>query len=227
MLLAQENVEDVQAFIEQERSRHHTEELLESLHKKSLSTAPNTSESDGTGSESSDDEEDFGLKCPIAYKLEESEFESGLDYVKSFVSELKKLHKSDVHNEERKAQSLGRVYHTQNLQPECFRGKLSAESLFLTAIIPVLKETYKSDFSNRKPSYTLIESEFLAEKQILGVITPKPCGKIPPVTVCQQTNDLREGLDSNFVFTYVFSSGDQNSNCPMPDPQIEISTIKN
>lgn len=69
MFLAQENTEDVLAFIEQERSRHHTEELLESLHRKALSTAPNSSESEGTDSESSDDEEDFGLKCPVAFKL--------------------------------------------------------------------------------------------------------------------------------------------------------------
>lgn len=66
-----------------------------------------------------------------------------------------------MHNEERKSKSLGNVYTTENMQPSCFRGKLNPDKLFLTAIVPILKETYKSDFSERKPKYELIKTELL------------------------------------------------------------------
>lgn len=139
MLLEQENSEDVLAFLEQNRERAQTEELLEILQQRSLSTTTRPSSfSDDYISLVSDDEEDVGLKYPKAFELNQSDFPTGLDYVKSFVKETRALHRGDVHNEERKAQSLGKVFTTESLQPECFRAKFKESELFMTAMVPVL-----------------------------------------------------------------------------------------
>lgn len=86
---------------------------------------------------------------------------TGLDYVKSFIKEAKLLHRGDVHNEERRAKSLGNVFSTESLQPDCFRAKFGTADVFLTAMVPVLKETFKSDFTGKRPRYDLIKSELL------------------------------------------------------------------
>ena len=49
--------------------------------------------------------------------LDPAKFEWGMEYVKSFVKETRILHRSDAHNEERKAQSLSYAYQSDNLQP--------------------------------------------------------------------------------------------------------------
>lgn len=115
MLLENENSEDVLAFLEQHRERAQTEELLEILQQRSLSTTRPSSFSDDFNSLVSDDEEDVGLKYPKAFELNPTDFSSGLDYVKSFVKETRVMHRGDVHNEERKAQSLGKVFTTESL----------------------------------------------------------------------------------------------------------------
>ena len=172
------------AFLEQNRSRSRTEELLENLQQRSLCTDLSFNSTEDPASSLSDDEDDEGLKYPTAFALNLDDFTTGLDYVKSFVKETKKMHRGDVHNEERKAKSLGNVFTTENLHPECFRAKFTSSEVFLTAMVPVLKETYKADFSERRPNYELINSELLKEEKILGILTPKYCGQIPPVTVC-------------------------------------------
>ncbi len=63
----------------------------------------------------SDDDEDAGLKFPKAFELNLGDFATGLDYVKRFVKETRTMHRGDVHNEERKAKSLGNVFTTENL----------------------------------------------------------------------------------------------------------------
>jgi hypothetical protein len=55
------------------------------------------------------------LKYPRAFELNQADFPTGLDYVKSFVKETRTIHRGDVHNEERKAQSLGKVFTTESL----------------------------------------------------------------------------------------------------------------
>ena len=138
MLLEKEDNEDVLAFLEQHRERARTEELLEILQQRSLSTTQASSLSDDFASLGSDEEEDVGLKYPRAFELSQADFQTGLDYVKSFVKETRAMHRGDVHNEERKSKSLGNVFTTESLQPECFRAKLSDTELYLTAMIPVL-----------------------------------------------------------------------------------------
>ena len=49
---------------------------------------------------------------------------SPLDYVRSFVSEVRKLHTSDAKNELRRKESLGRIFKTENLQPRALRTPL-------------------------------------------------------------------------------------------------------
>lgn len=104
MLLEKEDNEDVLAFLEQNRERAQTEELLEVLQQRSLSTAyASSTQSTDSIPFVSDDEEDIGLKYPRAFELSQTDFATGLDYVKSFVKETKMLHRGDVHNEERKS----------------------------------------------------------------------------------------------------------------------------
>ena len=49
-----------------------------------------------------DDELDLGLVKPKALDLDKASFESGAEYVRSFVRETRQLHRGDVKNEERK-----------------------------------------------------------------------------------------------------------------------------
>ena len=58
----------------------------------------------------SDDEKDIGLLRPKAFDLDIKDYSTGLEYVKSFVNEVRVLHRGDVHNEERRAKSLGNTY---------------------------------------------------------------------------------------------------------------------
>ena len=82
---------------------------------------------------------------PRAFKLKPSDFKEGLDYVKAFIKEVRVLHRSDVKNEERKAKCLSMTHQTENLQPECLRGRLTNGELFLTGVVPILREDYKAN----------------------------------------------------------------------------------
>ena len=55
-------------------------------------------------------DEDPGLCRPQALDLDPRAFPSGLDYVKSYIKEVRAIHKSDVRDEERKTQTLSCVY---------------------------------------------------------------------------------------------------------------------
>lgn len=120
----------------------------------------------------SDDETDIGLMRPKALDLVENDFSSGFEYVRAFVKETRVLHRGDALNDVRRAASLGHVYHTENLQPSCLRTELTADSLYLTAVVPVVKEIYSSEFTAKKPKYTLLQSEQISETNIYGILTP-------------------------------------------------------
>jgi hypothetical protein len=81
--------------------------------------------------ESEDEDTDPGLRRPKALDLNPNDFATGMEYVKSFVKEVRKLHRSDAHNDSRRADSLGHAYFTENLQPQALRAPLTAESLYL------------------------------------------------------------------------------------------------
>ena len=63
----------------------------------------------------SKEEEDLGSIEPEAFKLKPEDFTEPLDYVKAFVTEVRKLHRSDVKNEIRRKESLGYNFKTENL----------------------------------------------------------------------------------------------------------------
>lgn len=159
------------------------------------------------------DEEELGSTEPEAFKLKEEDFGKPADYVRSFVRELKKLHYSDAKNEIRRRESLGYSFRTENLQPKALRKQIATsngqtlpgESYFVTAIVPILKETYRAKFNGtKKPTYTRTRSEVMRDSHILAVLTSSPVAEIPAVTLCEQFNDLRADEDANTVYTYVF-----------------------
>ena len=167
-----------------------------------------------------EDEDELGSTEPEAFKLNVEDFKKGVDYVKGYVRETRKLHRSDARNEVRRRESLGYSFKTENLQPKAMRkplvdkaGKaLGGESYHLTAIVPVLKETYRAKFNGtKKPNYTRTETEPMRDSHVMGVLTAAPVGSIPPVTLCEQYNDLRADKEANTVFTYVFASMDAES----------------
>ena len=103
--------------------------------------------------------------------------------MRSFVSEVRKIHTSDAKNELRRKESLGHIFKTENLQPRAFRKQLlksngtSLDRYFLTAFVPVLKESYKANFDGTKrPTYKLQSSSWLNDEIIFGVLTAEDCG---------------------------------------------------
>ena len=70
------------------------------------------------------DEEELGSIEPEAFKLRPEDFANPTDYVKCFVSEVRKMHRSDVKNEIRRKESLGYNFKTENLHPKSFRTPL-------------------------------------------------------------------------------------------------------
>lgn len=163
------------------------------------------------------DEEELGSTEPEAFKLREEDFAKPADYVRSFVRELKKLHHSDARNEIRRRESLSYVFRTENLQPKALRKPIATPagqtlpgmSYYMTAVVPVLKETYKAKFNGtKKPTYTRIGTELMRDRHVMAVLTSSPVTDIPPVTLCEQFNDLRADEEANTVFTYVFAPMD-------------------
>lgn len=94
--------------------------------------------------------------------------------------------------------------------------------------MPILKETYRAKFNGtKKPNYTRIETRLMRDPYVLGVLTAAPAGHIPPVTLCEQYNDLRANEDANIVFTYAFAQMDAQRNMVrIEDPQEMIQTMK-
>ena len=150
---------------------------------------------------------------PEALQLKPKDFLRAKDYVSSYVRATRKMHNSDVRNEFRRRESLGYSFKTENLQPTAFRKSLVKKSgrphrgavYHLTAMVPILRENYRAKFNGtKKPIYTKIDSEFVRESHVLGVLTAEMQGYVPPVTLCEQYNDLRADEDANFVYTYAF-----------------------
>jgi len=187
-------------------------------------------------SEGQQDEEELGSTEPEAFKLREEEFSSPADYVRSFVREIRKLHHSDARNELRRRESLSYVFKTENLQPKALRKSLVAETneilpglaYHLTAIVPILKETYRVKLNGtKKPTYRRINTELMRDSHVLGILTASPVSEVPPVTLCEQFNDLRADEDANHVFTYVFAPMEASSGkVEIPDAQGLVDVIK-
>jgi len=98
----------------------------------------------------------------------------------------------------------------------------------LTAIVPVLKETYHAKFNGtKKPLYTRVHQNLMRDPYVMGILTAAPVGEIPPVTLCEQFNDLRADENANTVFTYAFPRMDcQSGRVRIEDPQKIVDTIK-
>ena len=180
------------------------------------------------------DEEELGCTEPGAFKLAPEHFKSPLDYVRSFVSEVRKLHTSDAKNELRRKESLGRIFKTENLQPRALRTPLLDETgneraqYFLTAMVPILKENYQAMFNGTKrPAYNLQSQAQMKDKYIFGVLTAEDPGLIPSVTICEQLNDLRVDPTANNVVTYLFKQiNSQTMRVEVQDPAFEVQVIK-
>lgn len=99
------------------------------------------------------DELELGSIEPEAFKLKINDFESPLEYVKGFTREVRKLHRSDIKNEIRRKESLGYNFQTENLHPSAFRSPLvdkdgqPLSKYYLTAFVPILRETYRAEFN--------------------------------------------------------------------------------
>jgi hypothetical protein len=169
----------------------------------------------------------------MAFQLQPGEFKSPLDYVRSFVSEVRKLHSSDAKNEQRRKESLGHIFNTENLQPLALRTPLltpdgfERDRYFLTGIVPVLRETYEAVFNGTKrPTYNLQESTWVQDEYVFGVLTAEDVGQIPSVTICEQLNDLRVDPRTNNVLTYLFRPLETSLQLRIPNPAAEITSIK-
>jgi len=115
-----------------------------------------------------EDEEDFR----VLLGLDESDFSSTYDYIATFYKIMKKLHKDDKINEEARKESLGNIFHTQNLHPTAFRSPFSPSSCHIKALVPVLCETFEAVFDGAKrPVYRKVGEKWLQQKSIFGVIT--------------------------------------------------------
>ena len=76
------------------------------------------------------------------------------------------MHRSDIKNEIRRKESLGYNFKTENLHPSAFRspllnkeGKL-APKYYLTAFVPILRESYRAEFNGTKrPKYHKLDKE--------------------------------------------------------------------
>ena len=119
-----------------------------------------------------EDEDELGSTEPEALKLRPEDFAKASDFVKSYVRETRKIHNSDAKNELRRRESLGNTFRTENLQARAFRSPLvtksgrplKGESYHLTAMVPVLKETYHAHFNGtKKPTYERIKTEYMQE----------------------------------------------------------------
>ena len=156
--------------------------------------------------------------------------------MKSFVTEVRKLHRSDVKNEIRRKESLGYNFKTENLQPKSFREPLvtkdnkPVDKYYLTAFVPVLKETFRAEFNGcKRPKYIKLEDgeNWMRDTHAIGLITAAPISQVPPVTICEQLNDLRVDDHFNHVYTYVFQSlNPETMRVEVHDPAEEIRVLK-
>ena len=52
--------------------------------------------------------------------------------------------------------------------------------------------------------YCKVDEDWKPKANALAVVTGEWAGQIPPVTICEQENDLRVDVKANIVTTYVF-----------------------
>ena len=74
------------------------------------------------------------------------------------------MHRSDIKNEIRRKESLGYNFKTENLQPSAFRSPLFDDHMkpvskyYLTAFVPILRETYRAEFcGTKRPKYNKLK----------------------------------------------------------------------
>lgn len=185
------------------------------------------------------DEEELGSTLPQAFHLQPEDYKSNQDYVSSFVREIRKLHKSDARNEVRRKESLGFSFKTENLQARAFNTPLvtkdnewhTGKSYYLRAMVPILREAYSAKLhGTRRPQYTRIENSetWLRDSHVIGILSASPLPPVPPVTICEQYNDLRVDLDQNYVYTYVFKAIHPTTMMvDVSDAEDQIEVLKN
>jgi hypothetical protein len=106
------------------------------------------------------DEEELGSTEPAAFRLDPKDFRNPIDYVKSYVKEVRQLHSGDAKNDLRRKESLGHIFKTENLHPSGLREPLldnagrSLSEYFVTAFVPVLRENFSAHFhGTKRPRY--------------------------------------------------------------------------
>ena len=92
--------------------------------------------------------------------------------------------------------------------------------------MPILKETYRAEFNGcKRPKYIKLkeQEQWINDTHVMGVLTAAPMSQVPPVTICEQLNDLRVDDHFNHVYTYVFQSLNSDTmSVEIPNPQEEI-----
>lgn len=68
----------------------------------------------------------------------------------------------------------------------------------------------------------------MGDSHVLGILTASgPVGQIPPVTICEQFNDLRADENANCVYTYAFANLDaEKMQAEISDPQKMVAIMK-
>ena len=65
----------------------------------------------------------------------------------------------------------------------------------------------------------------MQDSHVLGILTAGPVGDVPPVTICEQFNDLRADENANCVYTYAFVNMDASTMRAKVDNAQEIVRI--
>ena len=67
----------------------------------------------------------------------------------------------------------------------------------------------------------------MRDVHVMGMLTAAPMAQVPPVTICEQLNDLRVDDHFNHVYTYIFSALDaETMRVEVSDPEEQIRVLK-
>jgi hypothetical protein len=107
--------------------------------------------------------------------------------VKTFVKEVRRLFNADKENENARKDSLSLNINVKGVHPKSLRTPLKeVDKYYIKAMIPVLRETYVCSYDANdgyKPVYTKINSAWLGEELVFGILTAHSVGHIPPVNI--------------------------------------------
>ena len=151
---------DMDAFLVKERAKRNQKEILgyfeDLANKKVIPGQLGTPNIECTGF----DEEDEDFVKLLNMKPEK--FSTSRDYIKSFVSQMKKINRADHENEAQRKDTLSFNFITQNQQPTAFRKPIDTTKCFVKAMVPVLTETFEAEFNGTKrPTYNKVGEEWL------------------------------------------------------------------